>query len=70
VRPAQLAGRLRQSRQRLQLLLEYDLAQEMPAHHGESQRLRAVDALLPIDYTLAEVPVDAAYFHAQDQQAP
>ena len=64
VLPDQLAAGLRQPRQRLQLLLADALPQE---RRITLENLADEDMTLyyQINYTLTDVPEDAAYFHAQ-----
>ena len=65
VRPDLVAARLRQPRQRVQLLLGDALPQGLQDHHREPRRRRSITVYYQINYTLTEVPDDAAYFHAQ-----
>ena len=61
-----LAGGLRQPRPRVQLLLGDAVPQARADHAGEPRsRTTTVIVYYQINYTLTEVPEDAAYFHAQ-----
>ncbi len=60
-----VAAGLREPRQRVQLLLGDAVPQALPDHDEEHRHRPAIYVYYQINYTLTEVPEDAAYFHAQ-----
>jgi hypothetical protein len=65
VRPRLVAPGLRQSRQRVQLLLDHALPHADVASPCRTWMTKDMVLYYQINYTLTDVPEDAAYFHAQ-----
>ena len=65
IRPGQLAGRGGQSEQRPELLLGDAVPQAARGSRSRTAAPRLCVCYYQINYTLTDVPEDAAYFHAQ-----